>query len=346
MSSLPANPFASQLWIDQPDAGERIEQLARSGRVSAEDATLLRDFHANGYVRIFLDPAVEPFDALIADIDRVWREKPHDLLFAHGEPVLRRMSHADEARDRKPGYRIAELYSHSRAARRLYLHPRLHAIARMILGEPAVAMQSIFFEYGSAQALHRDPVFVATAVAGHLLAAWIALEDIHEDAGPLMYVPGSHRLPPYEFRPGQYRFDARTFGEAEVNGEKAWREEQMRARGLQREIFTARKGEVLFWHAGLYHGGAVIRDDARTRRSYVVHYSSRRTHHLNLTAFREETPDGAGELKIAATYRRLQDGDAVGIASALARRKIELWPTLVNRVSALRERVVRRARSR
>ena len=65
-------------------------------------------------------------------------------------------------------YESAELFSRSRAARRLYLHPRLHAVAAMILGEPAVAIESIFFEYGSAQALHRDPVFVPTAVAGHL----------------------------------------------------------------------------------------------------------------------------------------------------------------------------------
>ncbi|HVT02193.1 MAG TPA: phytanoyl-CoA dioxygenase family protein [Thermoanaerobaculia bacterium] len=332
---FPLNPFDSRLWIDQPDARDRISALSRSGRISAQDARLLSDFHENGYVRLFLDPAVEPFDELLADIDRVWVEKPHDLLFAYGQPVMRRMSTADEQRDRKPGHRIGELFSHSPAARRLYLHPRLHAIAAMILGEPSVAIQSIFFEFGSAQALHRDPVFVQTAVAGHLLASWIALEDIHPDSGPLMYVPGSHRLPPYEFRPGEYRFDSRVFGEKEVNEEKAWLAEQMKTRGLERQIFTARKGEVLFWHAGLYHGGAAIADAARTRKSFVVHYSSRRTHHVSLCTFTEALPDGGTEFRIAGTHRRVQDGDAVGFASPVARGRVEWWPTLLNRLSAL-----------
>ena len=345
MSALsPANPFQSRLWIDQPDALERIADRARRGEISVDDAKLLSDFHRDGYVRLFLDPAVEPFDALLADIDQVWIDKPADLLFAYGQPVMRRMSTADPERDRKPGHRIAELFSRSRAARRLYLHPRLHAVAAMILGEPAVAIQSIFFEYGSAQALHRDPVFVPTAVAGHLLAAWLALEDIHPDSGPLMYVPGSHRLPPYEFRPGQYRFDARLFGEKEIREEKAWLEEQMQERGLRRETFTARRGEVLFWHSGLYHGGAPIADPSRTRRSFVVHYSSRRTHHVSLCTYAETLSSGETELKIVGTHHRVQDGRAVGFASPIARGRLEWWPTLANRVSALLERF-RKSRS-
>src|SRR6185503_8081014 len=107
--------------------------------------------------------------------------KPADLLYASDQPFLRRMSSADAARDRKPGVRVQEVHSHSRAARRLYLHPKLHAIASLILGEQAVAIQSILFEYGAAHRLHRDPVFVQTAEPGHLLAAWIALEDIDPD---------------------------------------------------------------------------------------------------------------------------------------------------------------------
>jgi ectoine hydroxylase-related dioxygenase (phytanoyl-CoA dioxygenase family) len=243
------------------------------------------------------------------------------------------MSEGDEERDRRPGYRIAEMHSHSAAARHFYLHPRLHRIASMILGEQAVAMQSIYFEYGSAQGLHRDPVFVQTAAAGHLLAAWIAVEDIHPDAGPLIYIPGSHTLPPFEYAPGEYRFDSTRFGEAELNREQEWLSRQLSERGLSPAVFTARKGEVLFWHAGLYHGGDAIRAPKRTRRSYVVHYSTRRTHHVSSLTLLED-----GERRIVGTHRLVQQGKAVGFANPASKKKAQWWPTLRNRLSAILQR--------
>ena len=40
------------------------------------------------------------------------------------------------------------------------------------------------------------------------------------------------------------------------------------------KTFRARKGDVLFWHASLAHGGAPARDPHATRRSLAVHYST------------------------------------------------------------------------
>jgi phytanoyl-CoA hydroxylase len=327
---LPTNPFASALWIDQPDAADKIARL----RVSDEERAMLEHFHREGYLRLFLDPATEPLDALLADVDRLWREKPDDVLYGFGGPFLRRMSNANEATERRAGSRIQEMQSHSTAARRLYLHPRLHRIARLILGEQPVAIQSIFFQYGSAQALHRDPVFVQTAEAGHLIAAWIALEDIDPRSGPLVYIPRSHRLPPYEYKPGVYRFDSRILGDEHLAAEQEWLRHQMQTRGLKREVFTPKKGEVLFWHAGLYHGGEAITDLERTRKSFVVHYSSRRTHHVAACTF----ADQGDTLRIVGTHRLLQDGNAVGFDNPLSRRGAQLWPTLRNRVAALLHR--------
>jgi phytanoyl-CoA hydroxylase len=327
---LPTNPFASALWIDQPDAEHKIARL----HISDEERLLLQHFHREGYVRLFLDPATEPLDQLLSDVDRLWREKPDDVLYGYGGPFLRRMSHADEATERRAGSRIQEMQSHSPAARRLYLHPRLHRIAHLILGEQPVAIQSIFFQYGSAQALHRDPVFVQTAEAGHLIAAWIAVEDIDPRSGPLVYIPRSHRLPPYEYKPGVYRFDSRILNDEHLAAEQQWLREQMEARGLKREVFTPRKGEVLFWHAGLYHGGEAIQDMERTRKSFVIHYSSRRTHHVAACTFAEQ----GDVLRIVGTHRLLQDGRAVGFDNPLSRRGAQLWPTLRNRLAALLQR--------
>jgi phytanoyl-CoA hydroxylase len=334
VSDVPVNPFASSLWIDQPDAAEKIDRAARARKITEEERDLLEHFRAHGYLRISLDPQQEPLDELVADLDRLWSEKPADLLYASAHPFLRRMSVADPAHDRRPGYRIQELHSHSRAGRRLYLHPRLHAIAALILGQHPVAIQSILFEYGSAQRLHRDPVFVQTSAPGHLVAAWIALEDVHPDSGPLLYVPGSHTFPPYQYRPGMYRFDSRILGEKEIRQEEEWRERQMEERNLKPAIFTAKKGEVLFWHAGLYHGGDAIGDPHRTRKSFVVHYSTRATHHVCASTFAEISAEGE-TLVVKGTHRMIQDGKAVGFANPICRREVQWWPTLRNRLGAL-----------
>lgn len=331
--TLPANPFASKLWIDQPDAAEQIRSAPG---LSSEDRSLLEQFHRDGYIRVFLDPAKEPFDELLADVERVWREKPADLLYASGQPFLQPMSMATDE-ERRPGYRLHELQSHSRAARHFYLHPRLHAIARLILRETPVAIQSILFEWGSSQALHRDPVFVQTTVPGHLLASWMALEDIHADSGPLRYVPQSHRFPPYEFKPGVYRFDPRDVGEKEAREEQEWMQRQMAQRGLEVAPFLAKKGEVFFWHAGLYHGGEAIRDPKRTRKSFVVHYSSIRTHHARAVTILEPTPRG-NELRVAGTHRLMKEGRAIGFANPLSKGDVQWIPTVRNRIGAFVDR--------
>jgi ectoine hydroxylase-related dioxygenase (phytanoyl-CoA dioxygenase family) len=141
-----------------------------------------------------------------------------------------------------------------------------------------VAIQSLFFEYGSQQILHRDTDVVPTGAPAHLFGCWMALEDIHPDCGALAFIPGSHRLPYFELAPGEYQFDAQRMGEAEIRAGMAFEEEQCRKNGLETRLFTARKGVVLVWHASLRHGGGPVRNPSLTRKSFVVHFSTRDTY--------------------------------------------------------------------
>jgi ectoine hydroxylase-related dioxygenase (phytanoyl-CoA dioxygenase family) len=146
------------------------------------------------------------------------------------------------------------------------------------MGPDTLAIQSLFFEFGSEQAIHRDPIVVPTGAHGHLLAAWIALEEIGPDCGPLVYVPRSHHLPYYEFSPGEYRFDGSRMGAAEAKAAMSWFDGQCDQFGLAARPFTAKRGDVLFWHASLAHGGAPVADPAKTRKSFVVHFSTAATY--------------------------------------------------------------------
>lgn len=64
---------------------------------------------------------------------------------------------------------------------------------------PAVGFQSLYFRWGSQQAVHQDTAFVKVSSPMEFAASWIALEDIKSGSGELEYYIGSHRLDDYCF---------------------------------------------------------------------------------------------------------------------------------------------------
>jgi ectoine hydroxylase-related dioxygenase (phytanoyl-CoA dioxygenase family) len=95
----------------------------------------------------------------------------------------------------------------------------------------------------------------------------VCLEDVHSDAGPLFYLPGSQKIPPYRFSNGTIRAIP-----AEMDECHAYLDRAIKERGLKREIFLGRKGDVFIWSCQIAHGGSPITDPKRTRKSLVTHY--------------------------------------------------------------------------
>jgi hypothetical protein len=296
----------SDLWLDQADAHERIAERRARGSITPAEAEQLARFVDHGYLTFSLDLDDAFCRGFDDDVARLWEERPGDLAVSPpgpGGPT----SFADwDGPVREIGYRIPDLHSHSKHARELYLHPRIFRFVELIYGAPAIAFQSLYFEYGSQQGLHRDPMFVVTDPPSHLLASWVALEDIVPDSGPLAYVPGSQHLPWYEFEAGSV-----VCGQAVSPERRAefrdWTQAQMRERGLAVEPFTARRGDVFIWHAGLVHGGTPIENASRTRRSFVVHYCTA-AHKTSRTAGMR-VRDGDGWRRAARTTEHVIEGD-------------------------------------
>lgn len=263
--------LVSDLWVDQPDALDGVDRRLSAGTITEAEADQLRRFVDEGYLITNCELDASFTDALADDVDRIWRERPVDLAASAKSDALCSLRDIDQEA-RQVGYRIADLHSHSQAALRLYLHPRLFRFVELIFGERALALQSLHFEWGSEQGLHRDPMFVPTRPVSHLAAAWVALEDIGPDAGPFLYVPGSHRMPWFEFEPDSVRFSTKT-----DEKRAAWiahRDRMLAEMGLEVKAFTCRRGEALIFHGGLLHGGARVHDEHLTRRSFAIHYST------------------------------------------------------------------------
>src|SRR3954469_21444465 len=225
------------LWIDTEEAERAI---ASRSDITPEESANLGKFARDGYFITHIDLSAADAAQIDADVNRLWREKPPDVAFAYDSPPLR-FSAANESTQRKPRYRIHDLHWGSEFARSPYVDRTLIRYASLILGEEAVATQSLYFEFGSQQPLHRDSIVVPTPVFGRLLASWIALEDIDPRSGALMYVPGSQKLPFYEFEPGQYMFDGRRMSAESAVAAMRFHDEESARRGLKPHLFEAKR---------------------------------------------------------------------------------------------------------
>jgi len=149
---------------------------------------------------------------------------------------------------------------------------QLLSILSYLLGREVVLFQSINFLKGSQQRTHSDSIHMTTYPLGNLIAVWVALEDITETNGPLHYYEGSHKLPyylnkDYDNEGNQFLLGEKSYAEYEEMIEK-----KINQNKLQKKVFLAKKGDLLIWHANLFHGGNIQTDISKTRKSMVFHY--------------------------------------------------------------------------
>jgi hypothetical protein len=148
----------------------------------------------------------------------------------------------------------------------------LKAVLSILLGGNALLFQSINFLTGSEQETHSDSIHMTTYPLGGLLGVWIALEDVTADNGPLHYYPGSHKLPYYLNADYDNQGNALFLGNKSYTDYENMIQEKIREQKLDKVTFVAKKGDLLIWHANLFHGGNPHLNKEKTRKSMVFHY--------------------------------------------------------------------------
>ncbi len=238
--------------LDRPDGIDEMEADERFAALAPDLQQGLREWPEKGYLVAegFFDR--NRIDALNDEIDR---------LASSGEI---RQHHLDP--------RFMNVHRSSAAAEALASDRRALELMDLILGRPAGLFQTIVFLRGSQQEAHSDAFHMMTEPPGFLVGMWVALEDIDEGAGPVFYVPGSHRFP-YVMTEDLGIEDPPPLLIADKGAAYV---ERMRAlvaeSGAKPAKFTARAGDVLFWHHNLTHGGSPVTREGATRRSLVGHY--------------------------------------------------------------------------
>ncbi|MCG8415292.1 MAG: phytanoyl-CoA dioxygenase family protein [Pseudomonadales bacterium] len=163
--------------------------------------------------------------------------------------------------------RVQDAWKQVDDARQLAVNQRvLHALEQLVERKP-LPFQTLNFPIGTSQYAHSDTIHFSTIPEGYMAGVWVALEDIDLDNGPLIYYPGSHKLPYYSMQdlglePGYEHYPAYEQRVQDLIAEH----------DLQAEYGTVKKGGAIIWHANLLHGGAPRNDMKRTRHSQVTHY--------------------------------------------------------------------------
>ena len=250
-----------RIWIDRPDALERAKREAPTAEVGSHAIELIE----NGYTVI--PGCVPPRDREAAvNGFRSWCERRFKEVSKYRAELKKRIP------------RIINLHSEVPEVLRLFSNnERALAVQDFCFGYSASAYTSLFYETGSEQSLHRDVPYFRTEPENFFFGMWVALEDVDLDNGPLLIVPGSHRLRP---------IDPHTLGAARRRRgldippicAELWSEYQalVQERCRQANLSVARQlqvfgGDVILWHPLAFHGGKSISDPGRTRMSIVFH---------------------------------------------------------------------------
>jgi phytanoyl-CoA hydroxylase len=143
------------------------------------------------------------------------------------------------------------------------IDPRIRAHLTALAGaEPFAVQTMVYFKPPGArgQNLHQDNMYLL-AEPGTCLAAWMALDDIDEENGCMVVVPGTKDLP--------------VICQVETPGlsQEQWNDiETPLPPGAVPVPVIMKRGDVLFFNGSVIHGSFKNRSKTRFRRTIIGHY--------------------------------------------------------------------------
>jgi len=234
-----------------------FESIVAEGTIPPELVPVARALNERGYAVIDF-----PDDDIHARIDRIKASLSPHYAIDWSDPKSIKTTGNN---------RIQDAWQFDADVAAIASNARILDMLCTLWGRRAFPFQTLNFPVGTQQAAHSDAVHFSSLPERFMCGVWLAFDDVTAEAGPLMYYPGSHRLPALtNVMIG--RSDHPQAGQsAQAPFERVW-QAIIEAQGAEPETFLARKGQALIWTANLLHGGSRQMDPRLTRWSQVTHY--------------------------------------------------------------------------
>lgn len=147
-------------------------------------------------------------------------------------------------------------------AKEIFCGEQVHQTLREITGSSAChLMQTMLFDANTETPPHQDWWYLDSVPNGHLIAAWIALEDIDEKAGRFYVLPQTMEVDLHsdtaDLPHSQWLQRIRQYVDEN--------HDRIQAPALQ-------KGDVLFWNSRTIHGALPTIEPKFSRKSLTAHY--------------------------------------------------------------------------
>jgi phytanoyl-CoA hydroxylase len=204
-------------------------------------------FNQYGYVVMKGLIPLSKIDECVTSLEEFKKSK-YQIYFSQSRHVWTRANHIT-----KTGF-LAESIQHSsklifsrriqEAVIEVITDHEISTALKSITGyEDFIRWQDMLFDKSTGTVDHADNWYLDTFPSDNMVGSWIALDDIHEDAGRFFVVPESNHL------------SLPTYSEA-ISHEDYLKvvHNEITSKGLSRYAPELRKGDVLFWHSKTIHG--------------------------------------------------------------------------------------------
>lgn len=192
--------------------------------------------------------------------------------------------------------RIQDAWKINSNVKELALNPKILNTLEELYQRKPLAFQTLNFPVGTEQPPHSDTIHFNSIPAGFMCGVWIALEDMDENNGTLIFYPQSHKLPEVTLKDIGYEWETRSMLNPSQILRRGFRKlgiiksaptlkvddayplyekhisKVVEENNLKPAYATIKKGQAFIWAANLLHGGSPLKDKNRTRHSQVTHY--------------------------------------------------------------------------
>ena len=243
-------------WVESPF----FNSILVNEKIEPNLKILAQKFHNDGYIIIDLEEPDSFYDKIISDIDKKLKSqfnlKKNPKIYHYNDSP-----------------RIVEGWKFCPEIKILATHPKIISLLKYLYDSDPIPINTLNFVKGTDQPLHSDYMHFSTIPEKYLAAAWVALQDINENNGPILVVPGSHKLPIIDY------FDLNTEIPSSISELKekytlyeGYVDSVVNLNNLEVKEMHLKKGQAVIWAANMLHGGKKIIDQNTTRFSQVTHF--------------------------------------------------------------------------